>query len=823
MKSPFSNRVPSALLALLFAIAGCAQIPDSDNATTDGSSAGKALTKTNPKHPARGVMPVHRGQTAMTHGPINTSAPSGAHLAYFGGRVVSNMQVVQVLWGAGSYLPEVQRTSSPSIATFYQGILNSPYVDMFSEYNTPASGGTKQTIGRGSFLSQVQIKPSKTGTAIANADIQAELGAQIAAGKLPAPTTDAAGNNNTYYAIFFPHGVSITNGTSASCVQFCAYHGTVASAAGHEIYYGVHPDMQTGSGCEGGCGSDPTPFNNYTSVASHEMSETITDCEVGLATTQGPPLAWYDNANGENGDICNAQQGPMTGSDGVSYTVQAEFSNTANDCIYSSKATPPPPPPAADFSLSTSPASQTVAVGGSTSFTVSSAATNGFNGKIQLAVSGLPSGATSTLTGNPAGSGGAALAIATDNTIAAGSYALTITGTSGSLSHTTAASLVVTGSTSQPDFSLTADASVTIGAGQSGSVNLSASASGGFASDVALSVSGAPAGATATFNPTAIAGGSGAATLSIAASASAAAGTTTLTITGTSGSLSHSANFDLTIAAVAPAADFSVAISPASVAIDPGASATAAVSVAGSNGFADSVTLSASGAPAGTTVTFDTATVSGSGSANLTVTASAAAPAGTYAITVTGTTATLSHTAALSLTINRATPPPPPPAPGTVFSDDVENGDLGWTAYADNPRDPIWKIEQTAASHSGSHRWRSNPGRNYANNTGSYLISPSFSLAGYASSTLSFFYKFHTEDKFDFFFVWVSTDDGQSWTQVAQGTGVSHGWNGWAPQASIDLTPFVGSGTVRIAYSIQSDGSVTSWGAAVDDILVTAQ
>src|SRR5207248_2009116 len=66
----------------------------------------------------------------------NESAPPGSHLAYFGGRVVSNIQVVQVLYGTGSYIPQVTSTATPSIATFYQGVTNSAYVDWLVEYNT---------------------------------------------------------------------------------------------------------------------------------------------------------------------------------------------------------------------------------------------------------------------------------------------------------------------------------------------------------------------------------------------------------------------------------------------------------------------------------------------------------------------------------------------------------------------------------------------------------------------------------------------------------------------------------------------------------------
>jgi len=280
------------------------------------------------------------------------AAPAGAHLTYYGGRVVSNIQVVQVLYGTGSYLPQVSSTSSPSMATFYQGVLNSPYVDWLNEYNTNiiAAGGTpgtNQSIGRGSFAGQYIITPSSANnhSSISDSNIQSELAAQIQAGNLPSPTIDAAGNTNTYYAVFFPHGKTIMSDGSRSCVAggFCAYHGTIAAVPGHgEVYYGVHPDMQSGSGCETGCGNAATAFGNYTSVASHELIETITDCEVGIASIFAPPLAWYDDANGEIGDICNAQQGTIVGSDGVSYTVQKEFSNLANDCIIANGPSPTP-------------------------------------------------------------------------------------------------------------------------------------------------------------------------------------------------------------------------------------------------------------------------------------------------------------------------------------------------------------------------------------------------------------------------------------------------------------------------------------------------
>src|SRR6516225_4076180 len=37
-------------------------------------------------------------------GPVGFAAPAGAHLTYFGGPVISNVHLVEVLYGSGAYL-----------------------------------------------------------------------------------------------------------------------------------------------------------------------------------------------------------------------------------------------------------------------------------------------------------------------------------------------------------------------------------------------------------------------------------------------------------------------------------------------------------------------------------------------------------------------------------------------------------------------------------------------------------------------------------------------------------------------------------------------
>jgi len=201
---------------------------------------------------------------------------------------------------------------------------------------------------------------------------------------------------------------------------------------------------------------------------------------------------------------------------------------------------------APDFSLSASPASQSVVQGNGTTYTVNVAAAGGYSGTVGLSVSGLPTGATGIF--NPtsiAGSGASTLTIGTASSTPAGSYKLTITGTDGaSLTHTTSVTLVVSGPS---DFTISATpASQTVRAGSSTSYTVNIAGSAGFSGTVALSVSGLPRKINASFNPSSVVG-SGTSTLKISPNPQAPHGTFTVTITGSSGATSHSTTVGLTV------------------------------------------------------------------------------------------------------------------------------------------------------------------------------------------------------------------------------------------------------------------------------------
>jgi hypothetical protein len=99
-----------------------------------------------------------------------------------------------------------------------------------------------------------------------------------------------------------------------------------------------------------------------------------------------------------------------------------------------------------DFTIAATPSSQTVTEGGnsSTTYTTTITAVKGFTGTVSLSVSGMPSGVTTSF--NPTsvtGSGHSTLSVSASSQARVGTYTLTITGISGSLTHSTTVTLVV--------------------------------------------------------------------------------------------------------------------------------------------------------------------------------------------------------------------------------------------------------------------------------------------------------------------------------------------------------------------------------------------
>ena len=308
----------------------------------------------------------------------------------------------------------------------------------------------------------------------------------------------------------------------------------------------------------------------------------------------------------------------------------------------------------ADFSLSATPSSRTVTLGQITTYTVNITPSGGFNGPVNLGASGTPSGASAAFNPNNTTGSSSTMTVTTSSTTPTGSYALTITGVSSSLTRTTTVTLVVQAAPT-PDFSIAATPSgQTVIQGASTIYTATVTPSNGFTGTVTFSVSGVPSGGSGSFNPTSVTT-SGNSTLTVTTSTTTPAGSYPLTITGASGSLSRTTSVTLVVQA-APKPDFSLSVSPSSQTVIRGAGTSYTVNITPSGGFTGGVTLSASGLPSGATASFSPS--SATSSSTMSVTASSTTPAGTYVLTITGVNGSMTHTTTVTLVVQAAGPPP---------------------------------------------------------------------------------------------------------------------------------------------------------------------
>ncbi len=250
-------------------------------------------------HDAIRIVPLYSQVGAKT-----TTAGASPQLVYNNGPLLNNVQVFTIFWGS-AWQQAPMSDMLQKINAFFDYILTSPLMDQLAEYSTP-----QQTIGQGSHIGTTTLT-TDPGTTVADSAIQQMLQDAIANNSaFPQPTA------NTLYFVYLPSGTAVTQGGSSSCQSFCGYHDAISGQGqNQQIFYAVmpYPDCS-------GCVSNLAPFDALTATSSHELCEAVTD--------PIPGQGWYDQSNGEIGDIC-AWQMKQVGN----YTVQKEWSNNANSCI----------------------------------------------------------------------------------------------------------------------------------------------------------------------------------------------------------------------------------------------------------------------------------------------------------------------------------------------------------------------------------------------------------------------------------------------------------------------------------------------------------
>jgi hypothetical protein len=245
------------------------------------------------------IVPVHQVHDLAS--PANEAPPPPApQLTYRGGPLLSAVEVFTVFWGAAWQSAPLSDTAN-RLNGFFDYVLTSPLIDQLAEYGVAA-----YPIGHGRRTGTATITQPALRHSVTDAHIQQALANEIKTNAtFPQPTP------NTLYFLYVPPGVSVSQGGSRSCQAFCGYHNDI----GGTTFYAVMPYP----GCAG-CTGALAPFDALTSTSSHELCEAITDAV--------PGEGWYDDANGEIGDICAWRTKQLGG-----YTVQLEWSNKLGQCV----------------------------------------------------------------------------------------------------------------------------------------------------------------------------------------------------------------------------------------------------------------------------------------------------------------------------------------------------------------------------------------------------------------------------------------------------------------------------------------------------------
>ncbi len=208
--------------------------------------------------------------------------------------------------------------------------------------------------------------------------------------------------------------------------------------------------------------------------------------------------------------------------------------------------------PAGDFTGAVDNIAASTIPGGQANYVLTLTGLGGFDADVTLSASGLPPGASASFSPGvvAGGSGSSTLTLAASSATPPGNYLLTITGTGGTVVHSTTVTLQV----GSIDFtgnitSITQIVSASTGGSAQYFITLFDLGTKVFGNNVTLSIAGLPAGVTASFLPSGVNPDvSGISMLTLTVSSTTSPGIYSPVITGTGGGVTHSANINFMVA-----------------------------------------------------------------------------------------------------------------------------------------------------------------------------------------------------------------------------------------------------------------------------------
>ncbi len=241
-------------------------------------------------------------------------------LAYGNGPVLVAPKMYLIFWGftANGDPNKVK----PLLKNYAKNIGATAYDNIYTQYYQIVSGVTTNITNPRNQGNKTTFWADNT-----NAIPAHPTDAQVASEALQGVNHFGYDPNGSYVVVTAHNHSSSGFGT-----QYCAYHSATTSGGKLVSYTNLPYIPDAGPNCGANYISPPTDETGadegVTIVEGHEYGESVTD--------PNPPSGWYNNQNGEIGDIC--AWGTHIANDpynAKTYTAQSMFSNATQSCVHS--------------------------------------------------------------------------------------------------------------------------------------------------------------------------------------------------------------------------------------------------------------------------------------------------------------------------------------------------------------------------------------------------------------------------------------------------------------------------------------------------------
>ena len=213
-------------------------------------------------------------------GAGGTTDVETGHLTFHGGKVLASPDVVPIYVGEYWQTLPGKRDRARNDAAMAALVKDRGQTALWQEY-----GGGPGTTSRSKVLAGVE------GERFTKEDVEALVAAEVREGHFD--TSDP----ERVFTLVLPPGAVLEDGGASSEHGLGGLHGNVETADGRPVYYAVVVYSQRTAAGVNGIDFTGKPIDNVTITESHEITEVVTDPDVGQAIETGDPelLAWYDD------------------------------------------------------------------------------------------------------------------------------------------------------------------------------------------------------------------------------------------------------------------------------------------------------------------------------------------------------------------------------------------------------------------------------------------------------------------------------------------------------------------------------------------------